>query len=73
MRFGFQGIQFHLLKEMGGFAFFIFLNQIVNQVNWSVDKLLLGRISGTVAVAVYGIGMQIYWLFADAEDRPSDR
>ncbi len=66
MRFGFQGIQFHLLKEMGGFAFFIFLNQIVNQVNWSVDKLLLGRISGTVAVAVYGIGMQIYWLFADA-------
>ena len=65
MCFEFHGIQFRLLKEMGGFAFFIFLNQIVNQVNWSVDKLLLGRINGTVAVAVYGIGMQIYWLFSD--------
>jgi O-antigen/teichoic acid export membrane protein len=66
MQFVFKNIQFSQLKEMGGFAFFIFLNQIVNQVNWSVDKLLLGRMSGTVAVAIYGIGMQIYWLFFDA-------
>lgn len=68
MQFAFKGIQFNLLREMGGFAFFIFLNQMVNQINWSVDKLLLGRISGTVAVAVYGIGMQIYWLFFDASN-----
>lgn len=66
MKFIFKNIQLSLLGEMGGFAFFIFLNQIVNQVNWSVDKVLLGRMSGTVAVAVYGIGMQIYWLFFDA-------
>lgn len=66
MQFVFKNIQFSLLREMGGFAFFVFLNQIVNQVNWSVDKLLLGRMSGTVAVAIYGIGMQIYWLFFDA-------
>lgn len=65
MRFSFRGIAFSLLREMGGFAFFIFLNQMVNQVNWNVDKMLLGRLSGTVAVAVYGIGMQIYWLYND--------
>ncbi len=41
------------------FTFFIFLNQIIDQVNWSVDKFLLGRISGTTAVAVYGVGSQI--------------
>ena len=66
MKFLFKNIRVSLLWEMGGFAFFIFLNQIVNQVNWNVDKVLLGRMSGTVAVAVYGIGMQIYWLFFDA-------
>ena len=44
LQFAFHGIQFHLLRDMGGFAFFIFLNQIANQLNWSVYKLLLGRI-----------------------------
>lgn len=65
MQFSFHGIERSLLREMAGFAFFIFLNQMVNQVNWNVDKMLLGRLSGTVAVAVYGIGMQIYWLYND--------
>ena len=44
---------------MWGFTFFIFINQIIDQVNWSVDKILLGRIAGTTSVAVYGIGSQI--------------
>ena len=59
MRFIFKGFQFSLLKEMWIFTFFIFLNQIIDQINWSVDKFLLGRFRGTVAVAVYGIGGQI--------------
>lgn len=65
MHFSFHGLQFAVLKEMSAFTFFLFLNQIVNQVNWSIDKLLLGRMNGTEAVAVYGIGMQIYWLYFD--------
>ena len=63
MRFRFRGMQFGLLKEMSVFTFFIFLNQIIDQVNWSVDKFLLGRMSGTAAVAVYGIGGQINSLY----------
>lgn len=59
VRFIFKGFQFSLLKEMWVFTFFIFLNQIIDQVNWSVDKFLLGRLSGTAAVAVYGVGAQI--------------
>ena len=58
-RFTFRGLQFSLLKEMWTFTFFIFLNQIIDQVNWSVDKFLLGRLSGTIAVAVYSVGGQI--------------
>lgn len=63
MRFCFRGLQFSLLREMWVFTFFIFLNQIIDQVNWSVDKFLLGRMSGTAAVAVYGIGGQVNSLY----------
>ena len=59
MRFIFRGFQFSLLKEMWVFTFFIFISQIIDQVNWNVDKFLLGRIIGTGAVAVYGVGGQI--------------
>lgn len=61
--FSFKGLQFSLLKEMWAFTFFIFLNQIVDQINWSVDKFLLGRLAGTAAVAVYGVGGQINTLY----------
>lgn len=63
MRVSFRGLQFSLLKELWGFTFFIFLNEIINQINWSVDKFLLGRMTGTAAVAVYGIGGQINSLY----------
>lgn len=58
-RFVFHGFQFGLLKEIWGFTFFIFLNQIIDQINWSVDRFLLGRMINTAAVAVYGLGAQI--------------
>lgn len=63
IRFCFKGFQLSLLKEMWIFTFFIFLNQIIDQVNWNVDKFLLGRLSGTTAVAVYGVGGQINTLY----------
>lgn len=62
-QFYFKELQFSLLKEMWIFTFFIFLNQIVDQINWSVDKFLLGRLAGTTAVAIYGIGGQINTLY----------
>lgn len=61
--FCFHGLQFSLLKEMWIFTFFIFLNQIIDQINWSVDKFLLGRFAGTTAVAVYGLGSQINTMY----------
>ena len=32
-------------------------------MNWSVDKFLLGRLAGTTAVAIYGVGGQINTLY----------
>lgn len=63
IRFEFKKFQAGLLKEMWVFTFFIFLNQIIDQVNWSVDKFLLGRFAGTTAVAVYGVGGQINTMY----------
>lgn len=63
VKFEFSGFDIALFKEIGGFSFFIFLNMIIDQVNWSVDKLILGRVSGTGAVAVYGVGAQINSLY----------
>lgn len=55
----FSNLDFRLYKELFGFTFFIFLNQIVNQINWNVDSYLLGRYCGTSAIAVYNIGGQL--------------
>lgn len=63
VKFDFGYFDKGLLKEIGGFSFFLFLNMIIDQINWSVDKFILGRVSGTVAVAVYGVGAQINSLY----------
>ena len=62
IRFCFKKFQLDLLKEMWVFTFFIFINQIIDQINWSVDKFLLGRFAGTTAVAVYGVTVITPWL-----------
>ena len=62
-RFVFHGFNFYLVKDIWSFTFFIFLNQIINQINWNVDRFLLGRMIGTAAVAVYGLGAQINTMY----------
>ena len=62
-KFLFKNFRFDLFKNIFGFTFFIFLNQIVDQINWSVDKFMLGRFLGTTAVAVYGLGAQINTMY----------
>lgn len=59
IEFNFHGFDFQVLREIAAFSFFLFLNMIIDQINWSVDKFILGRVSGTKAVAIYGVGAQI--------------
>jgi O-antigen/teichoic acid export membrane protein len=51
----FSSFDFSLLKEMVIFSSFIFINIIIDQVNWNLDKFLIGRFHGTVAVAIYSL------------------
>lgn len=50
-RFAFPKLSF--LKELFTFSFFILLNLIVDQINWSVDKNLLGVYASTIQVGIY--------------------
>lgn len=44
-----------LFKEMTIFSSFIFLNMVIDQINWNVDKFIIGRFHGTVSVAIYSL------------------
>jgi len=44
-----------LFKEMTIFSSYIFLNLLIDQINWNVDKFILGRFHGTVPVAIYSL------------------
>ena len=63
-KFIFRGFRFGLLKEMGAFTFFIFLNMIFTQINHTIDKFLLGRYMSTVAVAVYSVADNLYNMYS---------
>ena len=59
MRFCFRNLDFKLLKNVWTFSFFIFLNIITDQINWNVDKFLLGMFQSSAAVAIYGVAGQL--------------
>lgn len=48
-----------IFKELLGYTFFIFLSDIVDQLNSNIDKFLLGRIIGTIPVAIYSVGFNL--------------
>lgn len=54
----FKNPPFHLLREILGFSLFVFLGSLVDLLFWSTDKVILGMLAGTSAVAVYNIGSQ---------------
>lgn len=58
-KFNFSGFQLTMLKSMFTFSFLIFLNQIVDQINWSIDKYVIARFYGAASVAVYSIGSSL--------------
>ena len=63
MGVSFRGLKRSSFFHLWRFTVFVFLNQVIDQANWSIDRFLLGRLLGTAAVAVYGIGAQINSLY----------
>lgn len=59
-KFIFSGFNKKLWGSLFSFTFFIALNLIVNEINWNIDKMILGRFQGTAVVAVYSVGYCLY-------------
>lgn len=59
-RFIFYGFEKGLFGGVFAYTGFIALNLIVDQINWNLGKFLLGRYSGTTAVAIYSAGYTLY-------------
>lgn len=59
-RFTIKGVDWNLLRQIAAFSGFIALNVVIDQINWNVDKLLLGRYQGTASVAIYAVGFNLY-------------
>ena len=59
MKFSFDKFDFDLMKEMTVFSSYIFINLVIDQINWNIDKFVLGRFHGTIAVVVYGLAAQL--------------
>lgn len=59
-RFYFRKLEKGLFKSLFVYTSFILINTIVKQVNWNVDKVLLGRFQGTAMVAIYGVAATLH-------------
>ena len=69
MRFSFRNYDFGLMKRMFGFTTYVFIGILVDNFNWSIDRLLLLWLHGTTAVTIYTVAAQLnifYQSFATA-------
>lgn len=65
----FKNFDYSLLKEIGIYSFFIFLNLIVDRIYWGTDQFILGAMVSSSAVAIYAVGSQFnmyYMAFSTA-------
>lgn len=59
MEFHYKDLDFKLLKDIAVFSSFLFLNMITDQINWSIDKFVLGKLVGSVGITIYAMGSLI--------------
>lgn len=52
----FRRMPFDLFREMMGFSFYIFIGTLVDLLFWSTDKVILGMLASSTAVAIYNVG-----------------
>ena len=59
-KFIFNNFEKDIFKGLFVYTIFIAINLIIDQINWNIDKLLIGRFKGTSEVAVYSVGFSLY-------------
>ncbi|MEE0728338.1 MAG: oligosaccharide flippase family protein, partial [Clostridium saudiense] len=59
----YYGFDFKIFRKIISYSFYIFLNMIVDKINWSTDQFVLGMFSGTTAVTLYSIASRVNEMF----------
>ena len=59
-RFSFGKFDPEVFRAVWKFTMLVAIHLIVDQINWNVDKILLGRFKGTASVALYTVGFSQY-------------
>ena len=65
MKFSFRNPNLRLLKDIFAFSIFIAINQIIDQINWQTDKLILGKFVNGTSVAIYAVASNINTMFTN--------
>lgn len=52
----FKGMPFSMMKEIVSFSLYVFMGSIVDMLFWATDKVLLGAMVSSAAVAIYNVG-----------------
>ncbi|SNZ04788.1 Membrane protein involved in the export of O-antigen and teichoic acid [Terribacillus aidingensis] len=68
-RFILGKLNFKLTGEITIFSLFIFLNVIVDLIYWNSGQFVLGSVSSTMAVAIFGVSIQfvkLYMMFSSS-------
>ena len=58
-----------LLREVGVYSFWIFLNVIMDRIYWSTGQFVLGIYKGTATIAIYAVAINLqsmYMMFSTA-------
>lgn len=63
MKISFNQFDKKLLREIWMHSFYVFITTLVIEINYNLDKILLGKIQGAKAVSVYSIGSVFYGYF----------
>lgn len=59
----FANFKWGFLKEVSIFSFWIFLNVIMDKVYWSTGQFILGSLSGTIAISIFAVAIQLHSLY----------
>lgn len=51
--------EFPLVRQIFNYSFWIFIFAMVGQFQWKSGQVILGMVTGTTAVAIYGVGIML--------------
>ncbi len=59
----FRKFKWLFMKEVGIYSFWILLNVVMDKIYWSTGQFVLGAISGTIAVSVFAVAIQLQGMY----------